>query len=151
MKKIKILKMPNRMLRTVCEPIEKITKKHIELSKLMKAALTIYGGVGLAAPQTGRAIRMIVINTKKTDPDNGIVKTLINPEMLFQTIESTVFNEGCLSLPGETGIVKRSKEVVVKFKDEYGFEKIETFKDLNAVVVQHEMDHLDGVLFTDYR
>jgi peptide deformylase len=106
------------------------------------------GGVGLAAPQIGHNQRIVIVR----DPDASTAKsrtTLINPEVMETFGESVPFEEGCLSFPGLYAEVIRPKGVVVNFTDESGHKHQVRNEGVFARIVQHEVDHLDGVLFVD--
>jgi len=109
----------------------------------MKETLSEAGGVGLAAPQVGVPLRVIIVALPEEEPF-----ALINPEVLRRSGERVV-KEGCLSFPGYWGEVKRSIEVRVKGRDEKGREVRIKARELLAQVLEHEIDHLDGILFID--
>lgn len=100
-------------------------------------------GIGLAANQVGVLKRIIVV----LDGDNP--KVLINPEITEYSSSNVVMNEGCLSIPGEYLDIERPEEVVVKYRDTKGKPHIERFSGLTSRVIQHEVDHLDGIVMTD--
>lgn len=100
-------------------------------------------GVGLAAPQIGKSIRLAVAEVE------GKIYYLINPEITSYSQEKTICEEGCLSLPGEFFSILRSEEVVVRYQNEKGLPKKMRAKKLLAVVIQHEVDHLDGILIVN--
>lgn len=100
-------------------------------------------GVGLAAPQIGLPLRLAVLEV------DGQVMHLINPEITSYSQEKIVFEEGCLSLPGEYFPIVRSEEITVKYQDARGLPKKTRAVGFLAVVIQHEVDHLDGVLICD--
>lgn len=104
-------------------------------------------GVGLAAPQVGISLRLAVIEIPPPDSIGPIV--LINPEIVSRTGEREV-EEGCLSLPGFRGNIKRSVSVVVKAKDRYGKEFKVKSDGLLAEALEHELDHLNGILYIDH-
>jgi len=110
-------------------------------------------GVGLAAPQIGKPIRLFVIDSepfKETYPDVELYKgAFINPEILNEFGDDFTFNEGCLSLPNIHEDVTRKTEIEIKFVDETGKMRHEKFKGYVARIIQHEYDHLDGKVFTD--
>jgi len=117
-------------------------------------------GVGLAAPQVGRAIRMFVIDASPfaDDEENtpeekellqGFKKLFINPTIIEETGEFWSFNEGCLSIPDVREYVERQETVKIKYYDQDFNEHIETYSGLAARVIQHEYDHIEGILFTD--
>ena len=101
------------------------------------------GGVGLAAPQVGQPLRIVVIET----PDDGLI-TLLNPEVVKSSGERMVV-EGCLSIPGYEGDVKRAEMVTVKGRDRHGKEIRLKANELLAQALEHEIDHLNGVLYVD--
>ena len=127
--------------------IEKTTLVEIPLSPdiqalLPKMIVTMYKekGVGLAAPQIGRALRLAVAVVKKRE------YYFINPEITSYSQEKIVSEEGCLSLPGEFFPVIRSEAVTLKYVNEKGLPKKMRAKGFLAIVIQHEVDHLDGIL-----
>jgi len=109
-------------------------------------------GVGLAAPQVGKAIRIFVIDSTIDDEDElpGIKKAFINPEILEKSGDEWVMNEGCLSLPEIREDVLRPETVKIKYQDEEFNEHIETYSGFTSRVIQHEYDHLEGIMFVDY-
>ena len=131
-------------LRTVSEPIIKLDKIHKKLIEKMKKTLTKEKtGVGLAAPQVGKNLRIIVaVLGKKT-----IV--FINPEIITHSETTNQDEEGCLSIPKMFGTVERWNKIELKFYDEKFSLKTRILTDFDARIVQHEIDHLDGILFTD--
>lgn len=111
-------------------------------------------GVGLAAPQIDVNIRLFVIDTKpmfeKKDAHKGLRMAFINPIILEESGKEWPFEEGCLSIPGIKEDVKRKETLVIEYYDEAFNLKTETFDDMNARVIQHEYDHIEGILFTDH-
>lgn len=110
-------------------------------------------GVGLAAPQVGMPIRLFVIDTNTDSEEEGEVglkKAFINPEILEKTGDEWVMNEGCLSLPEIREDVVRPDTIKIRYYTEEFEEKIETFSGFTSRVIQHEYDHLEGVMFVDY-
>jgi peptide deformylase len=110
-------------------------------------------GVGLAAPQIGKSINLIVINTRPLSDDEPELKdfkrVFINPKITFNLEKKTTVEEGCLSIPGIHEDVSRPTELTIEYFNE-NFEKvIETLKGFRAIVIQHEYDHLSGILFVD--
>lgn len=105
-------------------------------------------GVGLAAPQIGILKRLIVVDNREEDEEKGLRFYMINPEIIEREGEE-VSMEGCLSVPGKQGTVKRAKKIKVKYNDLDGNEKIMEAEDFLARIIQHETDHLDGILYTD--
>ena len=111
---------------------------------VMAEKLGLRGGVGLAAPQIGVSKRVFVC-----DDGNGVVRKVINPIVVPLTEETQEFEEGCLSVPGIYKKVERPKRVLLKYLNENGEEVEEIAENFLAVVVQHENDHLDGILFVE--
>ncbi|WGK64318.1 peptide deformylase [Croceiramulus getboli] len=123
---------------------------------------TMYGahGVGLAAPQIGRAIRLFIVDTQPFSEDDELdaeevrllanfKKTFINAEILEEEGEEWAFSEGCLSIPGINEDVFRQPKITIRYQDEDFKEHTETYEGLIARVIQHEYDHIEGILFTD--
>lgn len=108
-------------------------------------------GVGLAAPQVGLSIRLFVIDAEQYDEEKykGQKKVFINAEILERSGEPWAFNEGCLSIPEVRGDVMRPAKITIRYQDENFKEHIEDFDDIPARVIQHEYDHIEGILFTD--
>lgn len=143
------------VLKKVAQPIG---PEFPELDKILADMWeTMYhaDGVGLAAPQVGLAIRLFVIDStliKRDDPADsqpGFKKVFINAEMLEETGELRTYEEGCLSIPRIRGDVDRPPIVRMRFQNEHFETFEETFTGFNARVVQHEYDHIQGVLFTE--
>ena len=142
-------------LRKVAQPIEKDYPKLGELIKDMYETMYHADGVGLAAPQVDLPIRVVVIGFRpydeKTDSYGAPTEehTLINPEIVEFGEEKDWFNEGCLSVPDIHEDVLRPTKVKVRYLDEQWREHTDLAEGLYARVVQHEVDHLDGKVFTD--
>ena len=108
------------------------------------------GGVVLAAPQIGTNKRIIAVSLMRDyDDENFRTIAMINPEILEHSQDVEIDNEGCLSVPGEHGDVERFFSIKVRYSDINGREQSFVFRGLSARIIQHEIDHLDGVLFTD--
>jgi peptide deformylase len=110
-------------------------------------------GVGLAAPQIGKSLRLFLVDTVQMEDEEkdmkGIKKVFINPEILEETGVEKAYEEGCLSIPDIRGDVKRLSEIKVLYYDE-NFQKYEeSYNGINARVIQHEYDHIEGKLFTE--
>ena len=155
-----IIAYGNPVLRKKCENISDNYNKLSELISNMWETMYASSGVGLAAPQIGLSIRMFIVDAspfsedEKLDKDERIKlstfkKVFINPELIPITEKLNTFNEGCLSIPDVREDVVRENEILIKYYDE-NFNKHELELDgLRARVVQHEFDHIEGVLFTD--
>lgn len=109
-------------------------------------------GLGLAAPQIGKSIRLFIVDTLqlKDGEPNGIKKVFINATLLGEEGKPWNFEEGCLSIPGVREEVLRKPVIELEYLDEHFEYHRETFKGLNARVIQHEYDHVEGILFTDH-
>ena len=109
-------------------------------------------GIGLAAPQIDKSIRLFIIDTTHAEEEEGrqMRKAFINPEIIEESEEEWAYEEGCLSIPDVHADVTRPEAVVVRYYDEDWNLKEEEFDGMNARVIQHEYDHIEGVLFTDY-
>ncbi len=131
------------VLKQVCEPVKKVDGKLRDFLDDMAETMYKYDGIGLAAPQVGRPIRVVVMDVG----DNHLLE-LINP--VISAREGTcIDSEGCLSVPGIFGEVERSAKVTVEYTTRYGKRRKMDADNLLARCVQHELDHLDGVLFID--
>lgn len=143
MAKLKIVKIGDPVLRTVCRPVEKITPRTLQLLDDMIETMHAADGVGLAAPQVGVLRRIVVIET----PEEGLFE-LINPKIIAFAGEQSG-EEGCLSVPGKFGLTVRPMHVTVRALNRRG-ENIEvTGSGLLAKALCHEIDHLDGKLYVD--
>ena len=143
MAKLKIVKIGDEVLRTKCRPVEKITPRTLQLLDDMVETMRDADGVGLAAPQVGILRRIVVIEVNE-----GEVIELINPKIVAFAGEQEGM-EGCLSLPGQWGIVKRPMHVTVRALDRHGKEFDISGSELLAKAFCHEIDHLDGKLYID--
>ncbi|MBW7954664.1 peptide deformylase [Candidatus Gracilibacteria bacterium] len=145
--------MKNEILRTVSEEIKKSElDSYIKLGKEMIKYIKNpkNGGVGLAAPQIGHNKRLIVVSLLKNwEDENYKTIMMINPKILSHSTETEIENEGCLSLPGEKGKVERFTEVKISFIDDKKKENILYLTKTQSRIVQHEIDHINGVLFMD--
>ncbi|MDD3645826.1 MAG: peptide deformylase [Candidatus Gracilibacteria bacterium] len=143
----------NEILRAVSEPIKKNEiKEYLKLGKEMLKYIKDpdNGGVGLAAPQVGYNKRLIVVSLlKDREDENFPTIMMINPEILEHSSDMEKDIEGCLSVPGEKGKVERYRGVKIKYTDKKTKEKTLILNGLSARIVQHEVDHLNGILFTD--
>lgn len=133
-----------------------ITPDYPELAALIANMWeTMYNahGVGLAAPQIGLSIRLFVIDTLQMkdegEANDGFKKVFINAEMLDETGQAWAYEEGCLSIPDIRGDVERQPDIRLRYLDENFQPFEETFTGINARVIQHEYDHIDGILFTE--
>ncbi len=151
-----IITIPNPILKKKAKKISSIDSSTKKIIKDMISTLKKVEGAGLAAPQIGQSIRIIVIELDNRDKNNSLLKeisipltVLINPEIVKYSEKKEEDEEGCLSLPNIWGIVPRHKNITVKGINENGKKvKIKTSGSLSRIL-QHEIDHLNGILFTE--
>jgi peptide deformylase len=148
-----IIILPDKQLRLVSKPIEKVTTEIRKLAEDMFETMYAAPGIGLAAIQVAQPVRLITMDLAKKN-ENGEVnpqpQVFINPEILSASEETSVYEEGCLSIPEFYEEVERPARVRVRFTDLDGKMHEEDAEGLYATCIQHEIDHLNGVLFIDY-
>lgn len=132
-----------------------IEKSHPDLKKLIEDMFeTMYAanGVGLAAPQIGKNIRLFIADGTQIETlkDSGFKKVFINAEILEEDGEEWTYNEGCLSIPGIREDVLRLPKIKIQYVDENFTEFIQEFDGIQARIIQHEYDHIEGILFVDH-
>ena len=148
-----IVHTPNKILTQTAEPVETVNRQILEIIKEMKRALKVAvspKGVGLAAPQIGLSLRIfIILPNEKSD-----ISVFINPEIVKKSKQLSENSpqgknqlEGCLSIPRVWGMVKRHESITLKYQDESAKIHRKEFTGFLAVIIQHELDHLDGILF----
>ena len=145
---IPIILIPDPMLRKVASPVAEITDGTRQLLDDMAETMYDAPGIGLAAPQVNISERIIVMDCGR-DEEPELYK-MINPEIVASSQERSVLEEGCLSIPNQTADVERPAHVDVRYLDVDGNEQMLHCEGLLAACVQHEIDHLDGVLFIDH-
>ena len=142
---------PDKRLKTVAKPVTAVTGATRRLLDEMLATMYAAPGIGLAAPQVGVMERLIVLDLADTDEGEPPAPLrLINPEITWRAEELKVYNEGCLSLPDFYGDITRPAAVKVDYLDAQGTKRTLNADGLLATCLQHEIDHLNGILFTDY-
>jgi peptide deformylase len=144
-----IIKLPNKRLRLLSEPVKQIDAGIRKLVDDMFETMYKAPGIGLAAIQLGVAKRVITMDLSKKEDDHE-PQVFINPEILWQSEERAKFEEGCLSIPDYYEEVERPAEVKVKYLDLAGKKREIDAKGLFATCLQHEIDHINGVLFIDH-
>ncbi len=142
-----ILKYPDPALKSISEKITEIDPPLLSFIKDIVDTMRASAGVGLAAPQLGRLQRVIAIDVTPKNPGAGLI-VLINPQII-SAAGSKAAREGCLSIPEYTANIKRAADVTVKGITPDGREAEIASTGLEAVALQHEIDHLDGILFID--
>ena len=132
----------NSMLRRRCDNIEKGYPNLLSIIDNMWITMFASNGIGLAAPQVNLPIRLFIVETIK--------KVFINPEIIDRSLDTCLMKEGCLSIPGIGENIERSSRITIKYRDEdYKLHK-DSFEGIDARVIQHEYDHIEGKLFIDY-
>ncbi len=149
------------VLRKKCEPVEPDYPELATLIENMWETMYQANGVGLAAPQVGRPIRLFLVDTspfaededftpKEQEELRAFKRVFINAQMQEETGKKWAFNEGCLSIPDIREDVTRQDTITLRYQDAEFREHTETFDGLLARVIQHEYDHIEGILFTDH-
>lgn len=147
-----ILKYPHPVLKKVCNRVERIDQSIVDLVQdLLDTMRAGPGSVGVAAPQIGVTLRVCVVDVSQNrlgkDNNHGLL-CMINPEITARS-GLAVMREGCMSVPDYTGDVDRATDITVRFIEPDGSQREINASGFEAVALQHEMDHLDGVLFLD--
>ena len=145
----KILTEPDPILRKKCEPLEKVDNDTKKLMDDMLETMYAAPGIGLAAVQVGILKRLVVIDISKGEEKKKPL-FLINPQIIHKSEKTSVYEEGCLSLPGQFAEIERPAKCTIKYIDYNGKEKDLKADGLLATCIQHEVDHLNGILFIDY-
>lgn len=146
---LNILVAPHPVLKQKAKPVEKVDARVAKLMDDMVETMYAANGIGLAAPQVGVLERVIVIDVhEKGEPPNPI--RLANPEIVWSSDDKRLYEEGCLSVPEQYSEVTRPKAVRVRYLDEQNEIREIEADGMLATCLQHEIDHLNGVLFVDY-
>ena len=144
-----ILIHPDPRLKKLATPVDDLSDELRTLADDMLETMYDAPGIGLAAPQVGILQRLVVLDcAAKGEAPRPLI--MFNPEIVASSDETKGYEEGCLSIPEQYAEVIRPAEVTARWIDRSGAEQEETFRDLWAVCVQHEIDHLEGKLFIDY-
>jgi peptide deformylase len=144
-----ILTIPDPVLRKPATPIERVDDELRRLMDDMLATMYDAPGIGLAAPQIGISRRLIVMDPAKDDAPK-IPMIMVNPEILERSEELRLHEEGCLSIPDITAEIERPAMTRVSFIDRAGKKQEMALEGIWSTIVQHEIDHLNGILFIDY-
>ncbi|QPQ55637.1 peptide deformylase [Allosphingosinicella flava] len=149
-----IIETPDPLLRQISTPVEAVTDETRALIADMFETMYAAPGIGLAAIQVGVPKRILVIDLQEPEEEGGepVKKPLvfINPEIVRESEDHQLYNEGCLSVPDQFAEVERPAEIRARWLDENGTAHEEDLDGLLAVCLQHEMDHLEGILFIDH-
>lgn len=162
---LEILKYPDPQLRKKCEPVERVTPELQKYAQDMLETMYSFNGIGLAAAQVNRQVRLVVIDTRRPEGDDAearyelggeseLEKAIAQPLILFnpeivKKEGKTTYNEGCLSVPSYFEIVERALYIEVSALNEKGEKILIKTDGLLSICIQHEIDHLDGKLFID--
>ena len=154
---LRILEVPDTGLRAVAKPVDVVDDRVRTFAADMFETMYAARGIGLAATQVGILERIVVIDLQereneadeKSDPVRN-PHTFINPELVAVSDDTAIYNEGCLSIPEQYAEVERPARCTVQWLDERGTRQQEEFDGLMATCLQHEIDHLNGVLFIDH-
>jgi peptide deformylase len=144
-----VLTAPDPRLKVKARPVATVDAPLRRLMDDMLETMYLAPGIGLAAPQVGKPLRIIVVDCAR-DGDPPQPYKLVNPELIWQSDEIVTFSEGCLSLPEHYADVSRPAQIKVRYLDEQNEIRVLEADGLLATCIQHEMDHLDGVLFVDH-
>ena len=144
-----ILTEPNKLLRQISKPVDKVGNEEKKLMDDMLETMYDAPGIGLAAIQIGIPKRVIVIDLSKDDQKKNPLY-FVNPEIIIKSKNDASYEEGCLSVPNQFAEISRPDTCKVKHLDYDGNEKILEAEGLLSTCIQHEMDHLEGILFIDY-
>ena len=145
----KILTEPNKTLRQISKPVEKVGKEEQKLMDDMLETMYEANGIGLAAIQVGEPLRIIVLDISKNEEKKNPM-FFVNPVIIKKNIEKATYEEGCLSVPNQFAEIDRPSSCEVEYLDYDGNKKNLKAEGLLATCIQHEMDHLEGILFIDY-
>ena len=141
--------VPDPVLRKSALPVENITDKILQLLDDMAETMYDAPGIGLAGPQVGELKRLIVMDCSRDDEKSELWQ-MINPEVIELSEDNSTLEEGCLSIPGHTAEVSRPDWIKLRFTDIKGKEQQIKAEGLLAACIQHEIDHLNGILFIDH-
>jgi peptide deformylase len=148
--KYEIITVPNPILKTKSPPVEEVDDSiRAQMDRML---VTMYDapGIGLAANQVGILNRVLVMDLEYREEEGGKPYYMANPEIIWRSEEISILEEGCLSVPQQYAEVERPEKVRVKYLDYNGEEKELEAEGLLSHCVQHEIDHLDGIVFIDY-
>ncbi len=149
MAELPIITAPDPRLKVKCEPVETVDDAIATLMDDMLDTMYLAPGIGLAAPQVGVPKRVIVVDVSPKDGPRAPMR-MANPEIVWQAEERVVYEEGCLSLPEHYADVERPAKVRVRYMNEKNVACEIDVDGLLATCIQHEMDHLDGIIFVDH-
>ena len=144
-----ILTEPNKLLRQISKPVERVGKEEQQLMDNMLETMYAANGIGLAAIQIGIPKRIIVMDISK-DENKKEPRYFVNPVIQNKDKIKSIYEEGCLSVPNQFAEIERPKNCDIEYLDYNGNKQLLKAEGLLATCIQHEMDHLEGILFIDY-
>ena len=144
-----IITEPNKLLRQISKPVKNVGKEEQQLMDDMLDTMYAANGIGLAAIQIGVPKRIIVMDISK-DPEKKEPRFFVNPIIKNKDPEKSTYEEGCLSVPNQFAEIDRPSQCDVEYLDYNGTKQVLHAEGLLATCIQHEMDHLEGILFIDY-
>ena len=144
-----ILTEPNKLLRQISQPVERVGDAERILMNDMLETMYAANGIGLAAIQIGVPKRIIVMDLSKEE-NKKLPMYFVNPLIIKKNEEKTIYEEGCLSVPNQFAEIQRSSKCEIEYLDFNGNKQNLEAEGLLATCIQHEMDHLEGILFIDY-
>ncbi len=151
---LKVIQIGNSILRQTAQPVENFAAASLQqlIDDLIDTAIASHG-VGIAAPQVAQSYRLFIVSSHPNPryPDAPLMPPtpMLNPEILSHSQTIVEGSEGCLSVPGKRGLVPRYQEIEVAYRDRDGNLHRQVFTDFIARIIQHELDHLNGILFCD--
>ena len=144
-----IITAPDPRLKVACEPVATVDAAIAKLMDDMLDTMYLAPGIGLAAPQVGVTKRILVVDLSSKDGPREPLR-MVNPEIVWRSEELAVYEEGCLSLPEQYADVERPAKIRFRYLDETGTPQEREAEGLLATCIQHELDHLDGIIFVDH-
>lgn len=147
---LQIYVAPHPVLKKVANPVPTVTDDLRQLMDDMLETMYATNGIGLAAPQVGESVRVVVMDIDQTDEEKGTPRFFVNPEITWTSEETSVYKEGCLSVPDQYADIERPAQVRLSYLDYDGTRKEIEADGLLATCIQHEIDHLNGILFVDH-
>lgn len=145
---LELVTAPDPRLSICSQEVDKVTPKLQQFMDDMVETMYAEEGIGLSAVQVGKHIRVLVMDMQEDGQKNPIY--MVNPQIVKSSDDENIYEEGCLSFPGQRAMVTRPKEVTVKYLDYHGKQQTMECEGLLATCVQHELDHLNGVVFIDH-
>ncbi len=150
MARLPIIIAPDPRLKQIARPVERVDANVRQLMDDMLETMYVAPGIGLAAPQVGAPLRVIVVDVSPDEVEKRQPYRMANPELLWVSDEDVTYNEGCLSVPEHYADVARPRAIRVRYVDENNELRELEAEGLLATCIQHEMDHLEGILFIDH-